>query len=204
HLLSGCTRTAALVQERHNGAGRLITKAISKGSQGGCITYTDIGSHARGEQNDMNLPNTTLSDTLAAIGLPATHNTTTRPDIIMISSSNKRKRDSNEPNKHVTILEIKYCADSRWTEQLEKASTQHETLATAIREAGNTVTIRPILLGIGGITYETHTKQHMRELGVTHTNTIKLLNKLTRHAVMSSHSIAKTSYRLRAGKGDWG
>ncbi|KAJ9525558.1 hypothetical protein QJQ45_003065 [Haematococcus lacustris] len=28
HLLSGCTRTAALVQERHNGAGRLITKAI--------------------------------------------------------------------------------------------------------------------------------------------------------------------------------
>ncbi|KAJ9532364.1 hypothetical protein QJQ45_010440 [Haematococcus lacustris] len=205
HLLSGCTRTAALVQERHNGAGRLITKAISKGSQGGCITYTDIGSHARGEQNDMDLPNTTLSDTLAAIGLPAAHNTTTRPDIIMVSTkSNKRNRDKDESNKHVTILEIKYCADSRWTEQLEKASTQHAALATAIREAGNTVTIRPILLGIGGITYEAHTKQHMRELGVTHTNTIKLLNKLTRHAVISSHSIAKTSYRLRARKGDWG
>ncbi|KAJ9527712.1 hypothetical protein QJQ45_000306 [Haematococcus lacustris] len=183
HLLSGCTRTAALVQERHNGAGRLITKAISKGSQGGCITYTDIGSHARGEQNDMDLPNTTLSDTLAAIGLPTAHNTTTRPDIIMVSTkSNKRNRDKDESNKHVTILEIKYCADSRWTEQLEKASTQHAALATAIREAGNTVTIRPILLGIGGITYEAHTKQHMRELGVTHTNTIKLLNKLTRHA----------------------
>ncbi|KAJ9516339.1 hypothetical protein QJQ45_001026 [Haematococcus lacustris] len=30
HLLSGCTRTAALVQERHNGAGRLITKAINQ------------------------------------------------------------------------------------------------------------------------------------------------------------------------------
>ncbi|KAJ9505970.1 hypothetical protein QJQ45_002733 [Haematococcus lacustris] len=167
HLLSGCTRTAALVQERHNGAGRLITKAISKGSQGGYITYTDIGSHARGEQNDMDLPNTTLSDTLAAIGLPTAHNTTTRPDIIMVSTkSNKRNRDKDESNKHVTILEIKYCADSRWTEQLEKASTQHAALATAIREAGNTVTIRPILLGIGGITYEAHTKQHMRELVV--------------------------------------
>ncbi|KAJ9528973.1 hypothetical protein QJQ45_000548 [Haematococcus lacustris] len=44
HLLSGCSRTAALVQERHNGAGRLIMKAISKGAQGGCIKFADIGS----------------------------------------------------------------------------------------------------------------------------------------------------------------
>ncbi|KAJ9520723.1 hypothetical protein QJQ45_007595 [Haematococcus lacustris] len=32
HLLSGCTRIAALIQERHNGAGRLITKAINSKS----------------------------------------------------------------------------------------------------------------------------------------------------------------------------
>ncbi|MGQ3168986.1 MAG: RNase H family protein [Hydrogenophaga sp.] len=204
HLLSGCSRTAALVQERHNGAGRLITKAISKGAQGGCIKYTDIGSHHRGEQNEMDLPNATLSNTLAALGLPPPHNKTTRPDIIMVNTTKKRSQGKDEPNKHVTILEIKYCADSRWTDQLDKATTQHKTLAEAIRAAGNTVTIRPILLGIGGITYDTHTRQHMKEVGITHNNTNKLLNKLTRHAVISSHSIAQTSYRLRAGKGDWG
>ncbi|KAL6753483.1 hypothetical protein V8C86DRAFT_2725858, partial [Haematococcus lacustris] len=100
--------------------------------------------------------------------------------------------------KRVTIIEIKYCADSRWAEQLDKALNQHTKLAHTIRKEGHTVEIRPILLGIGGITYETHTRQHLLALGVTQNDVIKLLNKLTRHAVEAAHSIAKNSYRLRA------
>ncbi|KAJ9511604.1 hypothetical protein QJQ45_007365 [Haematococcus lacustris] len=47
HLLSGCTRTAALVQERHNGAGRLITKAID------CRSPWVPTARARGRKRDV-------------------------------------------------------------------------------------------------------------------------------------------------------
>ncbi|KAJ9522063.1 hypothetical protein QJQ45_005113 [Haematococcus lacustris] len=140
HLLSGCSRTSALVQERHNGTGRLITKAISKGAQGGCIRFADIGSHERGETEGIDLPSATLRKALEVLSLSARDtNTTTRPDIIMINNTKKRKQGSNESTKHVTLLEIKYCADSRWAEQLDNATTQHAAMAEAIIAAGHTV-----------------------------------------------------------------
>ncbi|KAJ9517217.1 hypothetical protein QJQ45_009174 [Haematococcus lacustris] len=191
HLLSGCSRTAGLVQERHNGAGRLIMKAISKGAQGGCIKFADIGSHERGETEGIDLPSATLRKALEDLSLSARDtNMTTRPDIIMINNTKKRKQGSNELTKHVTLLEIKYCADSRWAEQLDNATTQHAAMAEAIIAAGHTVTIRPILLGIGGITYNAHTKIHMEAIGITQTNTTKLLNKLTRHARVMNDAFA--------------
>ncbi|KAJ9527894.1 hypothetical protein QJQ45_005531 [Haematococcus lacustris] len=108
HLLSGCSRTAGLVQERHNGAGRLIVKAISKGAQGGCIKFADIGSHERGETEGIDLPSATLRKALEDLSLSARDtNTTTRPDIIMINNTKKRKQGSNASTKHVTLLEIK-------------------------------------------------------------------------------------------------
>ncbi|KAL6759984.1 hypothetical protein V8C86DRAFT_2561675 [Haematococcus lacustris] len=111
---------------------------------------------------------------------------------------------SGKVTKRVTIIEIKYCSDSRWTDQLDRALNQHTNLAQTLRKEGHRVEIRPILLGIGGITYEAHTRQHLLALGVTQDNTTKLLHKLTRHAVETAHSIAKTSYRLRATKRDGG
>ncbi|KAL6748057.1 hypothetical protein V8C86DRAFT_2888883 [Haematococcus lacustris] len=106
--------------------------------------------------------------------------------------------------KRVTIIEIKYCSDSRWTDQLDKALNQHTNLAHTIRKEGHMVEIIPILLGIGGITYEAHTRQHLLALGISQDNTTKLLHKLTRHAVETAHSIAKTTYRLRAAKREGG
>ncbi|KAJ9517856.1 hypothetical protein QJQ45_004218 [Haematococcus lacustris] len=204
HLLSGCSETLPLVQERHNGAGRLIVKAISKGTLGGYIRFADTGSWEKGAKKDLDLPNDTLHTTLRSLGLKtaATKNTT-RPDILMVTPQAKAG-SSGKVKKRVTIIEIKYCSDSRWTDQLDRATNQHTNLAQAIRKEGHMVEIRPILLGIGGTTYETHTRQHLLALGVTQANTNKLSNKLTRHAVESAHSIAKTSYRLRATKGGGG
>ncbi|KAJ9519805.1 hypothetical protein QJQ45_013498 [Haematococcus lacustris] len=204
HLLSGCSETLPLVQERHNGAGRLIVKAISKGTLGGYIRFADTGSWEKGAKEDLDLPNDTLHTTLRSLGLKtaATKNTT-RPDILMVTPQAKAG-NSGKVKKRVTIIEIKYCSDSRWTDQLDRATNQHANLAQAIRKEGHMVEIRPILLGIGGTTYETHTRQHLLALGITQANTTKLSNKLTRHAAESAHSIAKTSYRLRATKGGGG
>ncbi|KAJ9528306.1 hypothetical protein QJQ45_014278 [Haematococcus lacustris] len=152
HLLSGCSETLPMVQERHNGAGRLIAKAISKGTLGGYISFADTGSWEKGAREDLDLPNDTLHTALRAIGLKtaATKNTT-RPDILMVMPTTKTSKHG-KATKRVIIIEIKYCSDSRWTDQLDKALNQHTNLAQTIRKEGHMVEIRPILLGIGGIT----------------------------------------------------
>ncbi|KAJ9504731.1 hypothetical protein QJQ45_009421, partial [Haematococcus lacustris] len=112
HLLSGCSETLPMVQERHNGAGRLIAKAISKGTLGGYIRFADTGSWEKGAKEDLDLPNDTLHTTLRALGLKtaATKNTT-RPDILMVTPQAKAGK-SGKVTKRVTIIEIKYCSDS--------------------------------------------------------------------------------------------
>ncbi|KAJ9524925.1 hypothetical protein QJQ45_005900 [Haematococcus lacustris] len=148
HLLSGCSETLPLVQERHNGAGRLIVKAISKGTLGGYIRFADTGSWEKGAKENLDLPNDTLHTTLRALGLKtaATKNTT-RPDILMVTPQAKAGK-SGKVTKRVTIIEIKYCSDSRWTDQLDRALNQHTNLAQTLRKEGHMVEIRPILLGI--------------------------------------------------------
>ncbi|MGQ2964109.1 MAG: ribonuclease H family protein [Agrobacterium sp.] len=137
HLLSGCSATLPLVQERHNGAGRLIAKAISKGTLGGCIRFADTGSWEKGARENLDLPNDTLHTTLRALGLkPTATKNTTRPDILMVAPQKKTgKRD--KAIKRITIVEIKYCADSRWMEQLDKALNQHKKLAHTMRKIGH-------------------------------------------------------------------
>ncbi|KAJ9510231.1 hypothetical protein QJQ45_015712 [Haematococcus lacustris] len=113
HLLSGCSETLPLVQERHNGAGRLIAKAISKGTLGGCIRFADTGSWEKGARENLDLPNDTLHTTLRALGMkPTATKNTTRPDIIMVAPQRKTGK-RGKATKRITIIEIKYCADSR-------------------------------------------------------------------------------------------
>ncbi|KAJ9511713.1 hypothetical protein QJQ45_018018 [Haematococcus lacustris] len=146
HLLSGCSETLPLVQERHNGAGRLIAKAISKGTLGGCIRFADTGSWEKGARENLDLPNDTLHTTLRALGMkPTATKNTTRPDIIMVAPQRKTGK-RGKATKRITIIEIKYCADSRWMEQLDKALNQHTKLAHTMRKIGHMVEIRPILL----------------------------------------------------------
>ncbi|KAJ9532315.1 hypothetical protein QJQ45_010378 [Haematococcus lacustris] len=113
HLLSGCSETLPLVQERHNGAGRLIAKAISKGTLGGCIRFADTGSWEKGARENLDLPNDSLHTTLRALGLkPTATKNTTRPDILVVAPQKKTGK-RGKAIKRITIVEIKYCADSR-------------------------------------------------------------------------------------------
>ncbi|KAJ9531789.1 hypothetical protein QJQ45_021938 [Haematococcus lacustris] len=192
HLLSGCSETLPMVQERHNGAGRLITKAISKGTLGGYISFADTGSWEKGAKESLDLPSDTLHTTLLTLGLkPEDTKHTTRPDILMVAPHKKASKDGKD-TKRVCIIEIKYCSDSRWTDQLNKALTQHTHLAETIRKEDHMVAIIPILLGIGGITYEAHTRQHLLALGITQANTTKLLNN-----ELKSQLLAKEAERKR-------
>ncbi|KAJ9514694.1 hypothetical protein QJQ45_028426 [Haematococcus lacustris] len=113
HLLSGCSETLPMVQERHNGAGRLISKAISKGTLGGCIRFADTGSWENGARENLDLPNDSLHTTLRALGLkPTATKNTTRPDILMVIPTMKTGK-RGKATKRVIIIETKYCSDSR-------------------------------------------------------------------------------------------
>ncbi len=50
-----------MVAERHNIAGRLITKAISKGSLGSCLVSTDVGSADKHCTQNLQIPVTAES-----------------------------------------------------------------------------------------------------------------------------------------------
>ncbi|KAJ9529435.1 hypothetical protein QJQ45_013693 [Haematococcus lacustris] len=100
HLLSGCSETLPLVQERHNGAGRLITKAISKGTLGGYISFADTGSWEKGAKESLDLPSDTLHTTLQTLGLkPEDTKHTTRPDILMVLPHKKASKDDKDTRR---------------------------------------------------------------------------------------------------------
>ncbi len=50
-----------MVIERHNITGRLVTKAISKGSLGTCLVTTDVGSADKHRMQNLQIPLTTES-----------------------------------------------------------------------------------------------------------------------------------------------
>ncbi|KAJ9526649.1 hypothetical protein QJQ45_017586, partial [Haematococcus lacustris] len=100
HLLSGCSETLPMVQERHNGAGRLITKAISKGTLGGYISFADTGSWEKGAKESLDLPSDTLHTTLQTLGLkPEDTKHTTRPDILMVLPHKKASKDGKDTKR---------------------------------------------------------------------------------------------------------
>ncbi|KAJ9515463.1 hypothetical protein QJQ45_016472 [Haematococcus lacustris] len=111
HLLSGCSETLPMVQERHNGAGRLIAKAISKGTLGGYISFADTGSWEKGAREDLDLPNDTLHTALRAIGLKtaATKNTT-RPDILMVMPTTKTSKHGKATKRAQRVEEVAAAA----------------------------------------------------------------------------------------------
>jgi len=58
HILSGCQHPIIrnMVTKRHNIAGRLITKAMSKGSLGSCLVSTDVGSADKHRMQNLQIP----------------------------------------------------------------------------------------------------------------------------------------------------
>eukprot|EP00983_Pelagomonas_calceolata_P108687 1159483-Pelagomonas_calceolata.AAC.23 len=60
--------------------------------------------------------------------------------------------------RHVHLIKIKYCEDTRPEQQLEAAQRQHADLCKLIN--AKVVTLHNILLGIGGTCYTEHTLNH--------------------------------------------
>ncbi len=84
--------------ERHNIAGRLITKVISKGSLGSCLLSTDVGSADKHHLQNLQIPVTVESRVPPAWILTKNHNRrdrlTSRPDAILVTPKKTRNINS--------------------------------------------------------------------------------------------------------------
>jgi len=116
---------AKMYTERHNRAGRILLRAISKGSLGNDLVMADVGKAekclAAGAPSFKcnHIPN-------SLIPCPKTANREERlqhaamlrklkPDAVMVSKG-RGKNDTS-----VQIIEIKYCIDTRPEDRLQRA-----------------------------------------------------------------------------------
>ena len=92
--------------------------------------------------------------------------------------------------RHVHLIEIKFCEDTRPEHQLNAAKQQHADLCKLIN--AKAVTIHPILLGVGGTIYTEHTLKQFKQLGLDHQRATKLAQQLHAHSVQYAHKLVTT------------
>ena len=120
---------------------------------------------------------------------------TSRPDAILITPYNSRSTSNSNSlhrstrcstrssctrqpyqlpadKRHVHQIEIKYCEDTSPEHQLNTAKQQHADLHKLLN--AETLTIHPILLGVGGTIYTEHTLKQFKQLGQDHQRATKI------------------------------
>eukprot|EP00983_Pelagomonas_calceolata_P061204 1146726-Pelagomonas_calceolata.AAC.1 len=85
--------------------------------------------------------------------------------------------------RHVHLVEVKYCEDTRPKNQLKASKQQHRDLCRHLSRASGQVTLHTNLLGVGGVIYSPHTFEPLKELGLDTHKATKLALKLHAHSV---------------------
>eukprot|EP00983_Pelagomonas_calceolata_P069355 1150339-Pelagomonas_calceolata.AAC.2 len=122
----------------------------------------------------------------ASAQLPFRHNPTLR------ATTANRVRQPHQLNvnqRHVHLIEIKYCEDLRPGQQLESAQPQRADLCQLGAE---TVNLSTIFLGVSGTYYIVNTLDQFKQLGLDHQRANKLARKLHAHSVMYANKLVTT------------
>ena len=96
----------------------------------------------------------------------------------------------NAIKRHVHLIEIKYCEDTRPEHQLAAAQQQHAQLCNLID--AKAVTIQSILLGVCGTCYTEHIINQFKKLGPNHHRAMKLARSLHAHSAIHAHKLVTT------------
>ena len=117
----------------------MILKAVRAGSKGTTVIQADVGSQEKQARSGLRpLPNDIPTKYLAARkrSRTATHaEGRSRPDFTLYSE----QQTEGKTIRKFTLVEIKYCTDTRPQDQLERATEQHQSLLQQLtRSAPNT------------------------------------------------------------------
>eukprot|EP00983_Pelagomonas_calceolata_P053268 1143232-Pelagomonas_calceolata.AAC.1 len=95
--------------------------------------------------------------------------------------------------RHVHLVEVKYCEDTRPKDQLEASKQQHRDLCHHLSRALAQITLHTILLGVGGVIYTPHTLEPLKELGLDTHTAIKLALILHAYSFQYAYKLVSTS-----------
>ena len=186
--MSACPEVSTSVTNRHNDAGAAIVAAIYKGTRGGELLTADVGLNRRKEKEGIpqqlhlrqkipreSLPSTmpdTLKEQLAQQSIP---------DVLLY------KYDTETCTRHYTIVELKYCRDTKTADQEARATTQHQQLKRTLLAAdpGAQVLYCTLMLGVSGTIYNNFIRHMTRDLGVTGQLLDTLLRRLHHLAIQN-------------------
>jgi ribonuclease HI len=155
--------------------------------------YHDVGSAENLDKDNIQILNAKKD-----IPVPTGTNhadTHSRPDIIIATPDPSQKALTYT---HITIVEIKYARDTSIDTQLERALHQHSQLQNYYlnKYPGCQVRIQPIILGVSGAIYTTHTASALESLGIRDKTLTQLLRQLHTHAITSLHEIVTLRRQL--------
>eukprot|EP00983_Pelagomonas_calceolata_P053470 1143303-Pelagomonas_calceolata.AAC.1 len=98
--------------------------------------------------------------------------------------------------RHIHLVEVKHCEDTRPKNQLEASKQQHRDLCCHLSRASAQVSLHTILLGVAGVIYTPHTLEPLKELGLDTRTAIKLALKLHAHSVHYTPELICTTRAL--------
>jgi hypothetical protein len=105
-----------------------------------------------------------------------------------------RPKDLSKTRRDIHLIEVKCCEDTRPQNQLYAAKEQHKDLCNILQ--GASITLRIILLCVGGTIYNTHTLMSFKELGLDSQRDKKLASKLHVHSVNFAAKLVHTRRAL--------
>lgn len=189
HIAGGCHHDTMerMYTARHNSTGRLLLRAISKGDLGTDLVMADLGSAEKCELDGAPVLSRCPKELEPFLRNHTGRNS--RPDAIILTKG----ADGTDT---ISIIEFKYCKDTKPEDQLEKCMTQHSSLISDLRAAGYKVEIVPILIGHSGTIYTSHTLDNMKKLGISTYHARKCALKMHVDAINHLHSIVKTRRHL--------
>jgi hypothetical protein len=197
HLAGGCPQLTESYLARHHAAGMYILAAIQAGSKGGTIIQADVGNHNKQKATGI----TPLPSRIPNDHLPTNHDPTATsvPDMTLYE---KIKRGRIIKRRY-TIVEIKYCTDTRPEPQQTHADLQHTGLISSLTKSRYNTEARlvTIVLGMAGYIYQEETEEQLKRLGISGQALNSLTTNLHIQAVKSLTRIIQA--RRKQEKQQW-
>ena len=196
HAVAWCPAVSGLVQEKHNKAVRIITKAIAQRDvRADSIVYNDGGSASKWARAGVAELHRTRKH------IPRDLNSQedfqgckSRPDITILY---RRRQVRKTPEGQwqttpavVTLVEIKYTRDTDPSRTMRDLFTQNSELHKLIRERhpSATIELKSIILGVAGAIYKECTIRQLELLSVKGIHLHSTVhNELQRHAIQALH-----------------
>jgi ribonuclease HI len=197
HMVSACQHTGmqGMYTDRHNKLGRTIMRAVMKGERGGEIASMDLGAADKAKADGLHITTRRYVPREVLPHMKDADIHKLKPDAILISGDSH----ADPKSRQVHIMELKTCQDTDPQSQLQRAAGQHSALQKQLLKAGflaRNIHIVPILVGVSGTIYHTHTLEALQKLGVTKTRAKRCAHKLHLQAISCMHSIVATRHAL--------